>query len=198
MPAPLSNSTNAQSTLLYSYNYYFSTIFLDIVMADMMMIPLAICIVYIYMTINLKSLFLSTCGMGHIFASFFYTNLIFHYLWPNPDGIGYDYFALGKQDWYSCQEDSPGAQTCPTLASFINDMSAAVTSATRDKPWNGSEDRRLFLYVTILVLPTSSTICVPSSASSRTCCARCRPMGSSSSTATTPAWRACWRHASHW
>ena len=23
---------------------------------------------------------------------FFYTNLIFHYLWPNPDGIGYDYF----------------------------------------------------------------------------------------------------------
>jgi 2',3'-cyclic-nucleotide 2'-phosphodiesterase (5'-nucleotidase family) len=48
------------------------------------------------------------------------------------NGIGYDFVGLGEVDFYSCNDDSPEADVCPTLASFIKQVNGTMLAANID------------------------------------------------------------------
>ena len=64
------------------------------------------------------------------------------------NGMGYDFVGLGADDFYSCNDDSPEADVCPTLASFIKQVNGTMLAANIDwstakylnetgmKPWD--------------------------------------------------------------
>ena len=65
------------------------------VLQDLGLAVFGILLVYLYMWRIFGSLFIASAAMFEIFCAFFGGNLIYRYLWPTPDGIGYEsYFTL--------------------------------------------------------------------------------------------------------
>ncbi|GMH91461.1 hypothetical protein TrVE_jg11541 [Triparma verrucosa] len=85
---------NDGNTPSIAYNYVKYDPMQELVAQDLAKIVISISFVFCYMWFSLGSFFVTCCGMLQIFSSFFYTLLIYRFLWPNPDGYGYDYFTL--------------------------------------------------------------------------------------------------------
>ncbi|GMH67833.1 hypothetical protein TL16_g04782 [Triparma laevis f. inornata] len=85
---------NEGNTPSIAYNYVKYDPMQELVAQDLAKIVISICFVFCYMWFSLGSFFVTCCGMLQIFSSFFYTLLIYRFLWPSPDGYGYDYFTL--------------------------------------------------------------------------------------------------------
>lgn len=67
----------------------------DYVTSDLSLAIVGLVLVYVYMMIQIRSVFVASCAMFQILCSFFGGNLVYRYIFPNDDGFGYkNYFTL--------------------------------------------------------------------------------------------------------